>query len=181
MDKGKLIILLLNACETYSWDRTINHIFKEYQPYKGKLDTSRNGALISMAEGVTSGYAMAPLQARGIMFVKTNTKGLSLFCDTPLYRLLTTRAVYAGMVIGECPKPQDIYVNPCQKKQLTNIRAAGADEKIVVSPPKIMTMEDCIAYMSDDEMVEITPLSVRLRKVILDPGKRARSTATKKK
>lgn len=98
-----------------------------------------------------------------------------------MYLLLTTRAVYAGMVIGECPKPQDIYVNPCLKKQLTNIRAAGADEKIVVSPPKVMTMEDCIAYMSDDEMVEITPLSVRLRKVILDPGKRMRSTATKKK
>jgi predicted membrane GTPase involved in stress response len=76
------------------------------------------------------------------------------------------------MVIGECAKSQDLYVNPCIKKQLTNIRAAGADEKIVISAPRIMNMEECIAYMADDELVEITPKAVRLRKVILDQKKR---------
>lgn len=76
------------------------------------------------------------------------------------------------MVIGESAKPQDLYVNPCITKQLTNIRAAGADAKIVLTPPRTMTMEECIAYMADDEMVEITPKSVRLRKVVLDPKKR---------
>ena len=76
------------------------------------------------------------------------------------------------MVIGECSKSQDLYINPCLKKQLTNIRAAGADEKIVISSPRIMNLEESIAYMADDELVEITPQSIRLRKAILDQKKR---------
>lgn len=76
------------------------------------------------------------------------------------------------MVIGESSKPQDIYVNPCVKKQLTNIRAAAADEKIVLSSPRIMNLEESLSYMGDDEIIEITPGSVRLRKVVLDPKKR---------
>lgn len=82
-----------------------------------------------------------------------------------------TGIVYAGMVIGECSKAQDLNVNPCGTKQLTNIRAAGADAKIVVSPPRVMTMEDYIAYMGNDELIEITPKTVRLRKIILDQKK----------
>lgn len=84
------------------------------------------------------------------------------------------------MVIGECSKAQDMYVNPCLKKQLTNIRAAGADEKIVISSPKIMNLEESIAYMADDEMVEITPQSIRLRKVVLDQKKRLAMKSSKK-
>lgn len=76
------------------------------------------------------------------------------------------------MVIGECSKAQDLYVNPCLRKQLTNIRAAGADEKIVISSPRVMNLEESIAYMADDEMVEITPESIRLRKAVLDQKKR---------
>jgi GTP-binding protein len=141
--------------------RTLNHYFKDYQPYKGAIDTGRNGTLISMANGETSGYAMAPLQARGVLFIHPQTN------------------VYPGMVIGECSKSQDLYVNPCQKKQLTNIRAAGADEKIVIASPRIMTLEESMAYMSDDELIEVTPKSVRLRKSILDPEKRRRMAGNK--
>ena len=78
------------------------------------------------------------------------------------------------MVIGESSKSQDIYLNPCVKKQLTNIRAAGADDKIVLAAPKVMTLEESLAYMADDEIVEVTPKNVRLRKLILDVNKRMR-------
>jgi hypothetical protein len=82
--------------------------------------------------------------------------------------------VYSGMVIGATPTAGSLNVNPCLKKQLTNVRAAGADEKIVISSPKIMSLEEMIAYMSDDELVEVTPKNLRLRKAILDPKKRKR-------
>ncbi|KAJ7595666.1 GTP-binding protein TypA [Mycena floridula] len=141
---------------------SLNHIFKGYFPHKGAMDTGRPGSLISMALGEASAYAMNPLQARGIMFIHPGTQ------------------VYPGMVLGECSKAQDMYVNPCLKKQLTNIRAAGADEKIVISAPRIMNLEESIAYMADDEMVEITPLSTRLRKTILDQKKRQSMKSSKK-
>ncbi|KIJ94180.1 hypothetical protein K443DRAFT_110890 [Laccaria amethystina LaAM-08-1] len=141
---------------------TINHIFKGYEPYRGAIDTGRNGALISMAAGESSGYSMAPLQARGALFIHPQTQ------------------VYPGMVIGESAKSQDLYLNPCIKKQLTNIRAAGADEKIVLASPRIMTLEEALAYMGDDEIVEVTPGSIRLRKVVLDQAKRMRMKGGKK-
>lgn len=142
---------------------TINHIFKAYEPYKGAMETGRNGSLISMAPGESSGYAIAPLQARGTMFIHPST------------------TVYPGMVIGESSKSQDLYINPCVKKQLTNIRAAAADEKIVLSSPRIMNLEESLSYMADDEIIEITPGSVRLRKVVLDPKKRMAMTRSPKK
>ncbi|KAJ3972811.1 hypothetical protein EV361DRAFT_822992 [Lentinula raphanica] len=140
---------------------TLNHYFKDYQPFKGPIDTGRNGSLISMANGESSAYAMAPLQARGVLFIHPQTN------------------VYPGMVVGECSKAQDIYVNPCLKKQLTNFRSAGADDKIVMASPKIMTLEESMAYMADDELIEITPKSIRLRKSILDPDKRKRMGGSK--
>ncbi|KAJ7202136.1 GTP-binding protein TypA [Mycena pura] len=136
---------------------TLNHTFKGYEPYKGAIETGRNGCLISMSQGEASAYSIAPLQARGIMFIPPGTQ------------------VYAGMVIGESSKALDLYVNPCLKKQLTNIRSAGADEKLVIASPRNMTMEECIAYMADDEMVEITPKNVRLRKAELDMNKRMKA------
>jgi GTP-binding protein len=145
-----------------NFDSTINHYFKSYENHFGPLLTTRNASLISMAAGETSGYAMAPLQARGVMFITPQTK------------------VYPGMVIGESNRAgQDLYLNPCVKKQLTNIRAAGADDKIVVSAPKQMGLEEFIAYMEEDEMVEVTPQSVRLRKRVLDPKKRERQKSGK--
>ncbi|THV00201.1 hypothetical protein K435DRAFT_630294, partial [Dendrothele bispora CBS 962.96] len=92
---------------------TLNHLFSRYEPYKGAIASRRTRSLISMALGESSGYAMAPLQARGTMFITPGTQ------------------VYPGLVISETNKPGDLSVNPCAKKQLTNIRAAGADEKIV--------------------------------------------------
>ncbi|KAL1694876.1 P-loop containing nucleoside triphosphate hydrolase protein [Schizophyllum commune] len=136
---------------------TLNHTFLKYAPHFGPFGTSRNGSLISMAAGESSGYAMQPLQARGILFIHPQT------------------AVYPGMVIGECNRAgSDLYLNPCIKKQLTNIRAAGADEKIVLSAPRVMGLEELVAYMNEDEMVEATPSTVRLRKRILDPKTRER-------
>ncbi|KAH6892823.1 hypothetical protein BKA70DRAFT_837586 [Coprinopsis sp. MPI-PUGE-AT-0042] len=141
---------------------TINHIFKGYEPFKGAIDTGRNGALISMASGESSGYAMMPLQARGTLFIGPQTM------------------VYPGMVIGESSQSQDMYLNPTVKKQLTNIRAAGADDKIVLSSPRTMSLEENLSYMADDELVELTPGSVRLRKVILDQTKRMRGGSGKR-
>lgn len=160
--------------------RTINHIFKAYEPYKGAMETGRNGSLISMAPGESSGYAIAPLQARGTMFIHPSTTGRSHSTDI-LRSQLTSNPVYPGMVIGESSKSQDLYINPCVKKQLTNIRAAAADEKIVLSSPRIMNLEESLSYMADDEIIEITPGSVRLRKVVLDPKKRMAMTRSPKK
>lgn len=126
--------------------------------------------MISMASGRTSAYAMAPLQARGVLFIHPQVDGM--FFTTRPRNLLNFLLVYPGMVIGEASKLQDIYVNPCLKKQLTNIRAAGADEKIVLSAPRVMTLEEYLAYMGDDELVEVTPGRIRLRKTILDQKKR---------
>ncbi|PPQ74632.1 hypothetical protein CVT26_007441, partial [Gymnopilus dilepis] len=142
---------------------TINHIFKGYEPFKGAIDTGRNGALISMVSGESSGYAMAPLQARGVFFIHPQTQ------------------VYPGMVIGESSKSSELYLNPTVKKQLTNIRAAGADEKIVLASPKIMGLEEAMAYMGDDELVEITPTSIRLRKKDLTAAQRGRAPKAKAK
>ncbi|KAJ7143820.1 GTP-binding protein TypA [Mycena epipterygia] len=136
---------------------TLNHTFKGYEPFKGAIETGRNGSLISMSQGEASAYSIFPLQARGIMFIHPGVQ------------------VYSGMVIGESSKSLDMYVNPCLKKALTNIRSAGADEKLVMASPKVMNMEESIAYMADDEMVEITPKSVRLRKAELDMNKRLKA------
>ena len=164
------------------WGRTINHIFKGYEPYRGAIDTGRNGALISMAAGESSGYSMAPLQARGALFIHPQTQGSFLVSSHNLPSSPThpSNPVYPGMVIGESAKSQDLYLNPCIKKQLTNIRAAGADEKIVLASPRIMTLEEALAYMGDDEIVEVTPSNVRLRKVVLDQAKRMRMKGEKK-
>ncbi|KAG5734436.1 GTP-binding protein TypA/BipA like protein [Termitomyces sp. T112] len=132
---------------------TISHIFKAYMSYCGAIDTGRNGALISMAAGEMSGYVLALLQARRTMFI-----GLG-------------EQVYPGMIISESSKPLDLHLNPCVKKQLMNIRSVIADDKIVLSPPRAMLLEEMLAYVGDDELVEVTPGRVRLRKV---GGKRRR-------
>ena len=159
---------------------TINHIFKGYEPYKGAIDTGRNGALISMALGESSGYAMAPLQARGTLFIHAQTQGNQpLFFYTKIFHLQTSHTVYPGMVIGESSKTTDLHLNPCIKKQLTNIRAAGADDKIVLSSPRVMGLEEALAYMGDDEIVEVTPGCVRLRKKDLEAAKRGKTVKAK--
>jgi GTP-binding protein len=139
----------------------INRIFHSYAPYKGELNFRRNGALISNDAGEASAYAMWSLQDRGVLFIKPAQK------------------VYAGMIIGQNSKTGDLEVNVLRGKQLTNIRASGTDEAIRLTPPRELTLEDMITYVDDDELVEVTPKSLRLRKKFLDSNERKRMSKTK--
>ena len=134
----------------------INRIFHSYVPHKGDLSFKRNGVLISSETGAAVGYALFNLQDRGTMFVKPGDK------------------VYAGMVIGQNAKYGDLEVNPLKGKQLTNIRASGTDEAIRLTPARNMTLEEMITFINDDELLEVTPKSLRLRKLYLDSNMRKR-------
>ncbi len=139
----------------------LNRIFHAYVPYKGEMSTKRNGALISTDAGEAVAYALWNLQDRGVMFINPQQK------------------VYSGMVIGENSKQGDLEVNVLKGKQLTNIRASGADEAIRLVPPRQLTLEDMITYVGDDELVEVTPKSLRLRKKLLDSNERKREGRSK--
>ena len=135
----------------------MNRIFYAFEPYKGEIEDRRNGAMISSEDGQAIAYSLWKLQDRGPMFVEHNSP------------------VYVGMIIGEHNKYNDIEVNPTKSKQLTNIRAAGKDEAIDLIPPRKMSLEQALAYIQADELLEVTPKSLRLRKKILDPIARKRS------
>ncbi|QHD65344.1 translational GTPase TypA [Neorickettsia findlayensis] len=132
----------------------LNKVFHGYAPYSGRIESRSNGVLVSNGQGEAVAYALFNLQDRGIMFVKPQDP------------------VYCGMIVGEHSRGNDLDVNVLKGKQLTNIRAAGSDEAVKLSPPLIMTLEEMMAYINDDELVEVTPLSLRLRKKILDPNMR---------
>ena len=134
----------------------MNRLFKCYEPYKGEIESRRNGVLISSETGTAIAYSLWKLQDRGPMFIEHNSP------------------VYVGMIIGEHTKPNDLEVNPTKSKQLTNIRAAGKDEAIDLIPPRKMTLEQGLSYIQADELLEVTPKSLRLRKRILDPLQRKR-------
>jgi len=135
----------------------MNRLFEKYGPYKGTIDNSNNGVLISNSTGDAVAYALNALEDRGVLFVSPG------------------EALYEGMIIGENAKPEDLEVNPLKSKQLTNFRASGKDEGIRLTPPRKMTLEQAIAYIDDDEMVEVTPKSIRLRKRHLDPHERKKA------
>ncbi|MGN0913517.1 MAG: translational GTPase TypA [Alphaproteobacteria bacterium] len=135
----------------------MNRLFKAYEPYKGEIDSRRNGVLISSEAGTAIAYSLWKLQDRGPMFIDANSP------------------VYVGMIIGEHTKSNDLEVNPTKSKQLTNIRAAGKDEAIDLIPPRKLTLEQGLSYIQEDELLEVTPKSLRLRKRILDPILRKRS------
>jgi GTP-binding protein len=135
----------------------MNRLFEKYGPHKGKIEGRKNGVLISNGAGEANAYALGPLEERGILFVGVG------------------EALYEGMIIGENAKPDDLEVNPMKSKQLTNFRSTGKDDAIRLTPPKVMTLEQAIAYIDDDEMVEVTPKSIRLRKAILDPNERKKA------
>jgi GTP-binding protein len=135
----------------------MNRLFEKYGPYKGPIAGRQNGVLISMEQGPAVAYALNALEDRGILFVSPG------------------EMLYEGMVIGENAKPQDLEVNPLKSKQLTNFRASGKDEGIRLTPPKRMTLEQAIAYIQDDELVEVTPKAIRIRKRYLDPHERKRA------
>ena len=135
----------------------MNRLFEKYGPHKGNIEGRKNGVLISNGAGEANSYALGPLEERGILFVGHG------------------ETLYEGMIIGENAKTDDLEVNPMKAKQLTNFRASGGkDDAIRLTPPKKMTLEQAIAYIDDDEMVEVTPKSIRLRKRHLDPHERKR-------
>jgi GTP-binding protein len=140
----------------------MNRLFEKYGPHKGNIEGRKNGVLISNGSGEANSYALGPLEERGILFVGHG------------------EALYEGMIVGENAKPDDLEVNPMKAKQLTNFRASGGkDDAIRLTPPKKMTLEQAIAYIDDDEMVEVTPKSIRLRKRYLDPHDRKRASRAK--
>ena len=129
----------------------MNRVYEKYGPYKGTIEGRAVGVLISMEQGQAIAYSLNTLEDRGIMFVSPG------------------EALYQGMVIGENSKPQDLEVNPTKTKQLTNIRSSGKDDAIRLTPPRRMTLEQAIAYIQNDELVEVTPKAIRIRKRHLDP------------
>jgi GTP-binding protein len=135
----------------------MNRLFHAYGPFRGPIQGRRNGALIANAEGTAVAYALWNLEERGPMFIDPGT------------------AVYEGMMIGEHSRGNDLDVNVLKGKQLTNIRAAGKDEAVRLTPPRRMSLEQAIAYIDDDELVEVTPKSIRLRKRFLNPEDRKRA------
>jgi GTP-binding protein len=134
----------------------MNRLFERYGPYKGPIAGRQNGVLISMEQGKAVPYALNSIEERGILFISPGDD------------------LYEGMIIGENAKPQDLEVNPLRSKQLTNFRASGKDEGIRLTPPRRLTLEQAIAYIQDDELVEVTPKAVRIRKRFLDPHERKR-------
>ena len=138
----------------------LNRVFSHYEPYKGAIDQNRKGVLVSNGDGETAAYALWNLEERGTMFVGANEK------------------TYQGMIIGENARQDDLDVNPMKAKQLTNVRASGKDEAVRLTPPRRPTLEQAIAYIEDDELVEVTPLNIRLRKRELNPSFRKKRVKT---
>jgi GTP-binding protein len=130
----------------------LNRVFSHYEGYKGPIDAGRKGVLVSNSDGETAAFALWNLEDRGTMFVGGGEK------------------TYQGMIIGENSRADDLDVNPMKAKQLTNVRASGKDEAVRLTPPRRMTLEQAIAYIEDDELVEVTPKSIRLRKQVLNPS-----------
>ena len=139
----------------------MNRLFEKYGPHRGNIEGRKCGVLISNGNGDAVAYALGPLEERGILFVSPG------------------EALYEGMIIGENAKPDDLEVNPMKSKQLTNFRSTGKDDAIRLTPPKVMTLEQAIAYIDDDEMVEVTPKNIRIRKAMLDPNDRKKASRKK--
>jgi GTP-binding protein len=136
----------------------MSRLFHGYAPHKGPIEGRRNGVLVSSADGLAVAYALWNLEERGAMFVEPGTQ------------------VYQGMIIGAHNRGNDLDVNPLKGKHLTNIRTTAKDEAVRLTPPRLMSLEEAIAYIADDELVEVTPKSTRLRKRLLDPNERKRAS-----
>jgi GTP-binding protein len=139
----------------------MNRLFEKYGPHKGVIEGRANGVLISNGSGEAVPYALNALEERGALMVSPGDP------------------IYEGMIIGENAKPDDLEVNPMKAKQLTNFRASGKDDAVRLTPPRKLTLEQAIAYIDDDEVVEVTPKSIRLRKRYLDPNERKRANRAK--
>jgi GTP-binding protein len=136
--------------------RSLIGVFSHSEPHRGAIEGRQKGVLVSNSDGETAAYALWNLEERGVMFVGAGEK------------------TYQGMIIGENARADDLDVNPMKAKQLTNVRASGKDEAVRLTPPRRMTLEQAIAYIDDDELVEVTPKAIRLRKQVLNPSLRKR-------
>ncbi|WP_215745201.1 MULTISPECIES: translational GTPase TypA [Gluconobacter] len=139
----------------------MNRLFHGYLPYVGPIEGRRNGSLISAEDGQTTQYALFALQDRGTMFVDAGEK------------------IYTGMILGEHSRENDLDINAVREKKLTNMRASGKDEALLLTPPRRMSLEQAIAYIEDDELVEVTPSAIRIRKRYLDPHERKRASKSR--
>ena len=151
-----LMGLRSNLLTASQGEAVVAHRFKDYQPYKGDIERRSNGSLVSLETGVASAYAMNKLLDRGRFFVEPGEE------------------IYAGQVVGEHTRERDLNVNICKK--LTNVRAAGSDEKIILPPAIKFSLEEALEYIQEDELVEVTPHYMRIRKVLLDPLARKRNS-----
>ena len=140
----------------------MNHVFDSYQEYKGDIEQRMTGSIVVHETGESTGYGLFNTQSRGRLFIGPGLE------------------VYEGMIVGENPKNEDIVCNVCKKKQATNMRAAGSDDALKLVPPSIMSLEQCLEFIKDDELVEITPKSIRLRKRILNKEQRMKFEARNK-
>ena len=137
-------------------------VFDSYAPVKGEIQRRSTGSLVAFETGEAVTYGLFNAQERGSLFIGAGTP------------------VYGGMIVGECPKQEDISVNVCKKKQLTNMRASGSDEALRLVTPRTLSLEQCLEFLADDELLECTPENLRLRKRLLDHGARMREASKKK-
>ena len=140
----------------------LNSIFAGFEPYKGEIPKRATGSLVSFETGDSVTYGLFNAQERGTLFIGPGVP------------------VYEGMIVGSSPKAEDIIVNVCKKKHATNMRASGSDEALRLVPPKNLSLEEALEFITDDELVEITPQTIRLRKRILDKAARLRAQSQKK-
>ena len=153
-----LIGLRSNLLTASQGEAIVAHRFKEYQPYKGEIEHRNNGSLVSIETGQAIAYSMNKLLDRGRFFVEPGEE------------------IYAGQVVGEHTRERDLNINICKTKKLTNVRAAGSDEKIILPPAIKFSLEEALEYIQDDELVEVTPHFMRIRKILLDPLARKRNS-----
>ena len=133
-----------------------------YAPVKGEIERRQVGSLVAFETGEACAYGLGGVQDRGTLFIAPGTE------------------VYAGMIVGQCNRNEDMSVNVCKRKQLTNMRAAGSDDAIRLAPPKVLSLEQCMEYLADDKLLEVTPKSLRMRKRILDHSARMRAVMKNK-
>lgn len=153
-----IIGLRSNLLTATQGEAIVAHRFKDYEPYKGEIEKRNNGSLVSLETGTAVAYAMDKLQDRGRFFISPGVE------------------IYAGQVVGEHTRENDLNVNVCKTKKLTNMRASGSDDKVMLPPPIVFSLEECLEYIQADELVEVTPQSMRIRKIILSDVERKRKS-----
>ena len=153
-----LMGLRSNLLTATQGEAVVAHRFKGYEPYKGDIERRTNGSLVSLETGTSIAYSMDKLQDRGRFFIHTGED------------------IYAGQVVGEHTRDRDLTINICKTKKLTNMRASGSDDKVMLPPPIVFSLEEALEYIQEDELVEVTPVSMRIRKILLDETERKRKS-----